>query len=344
MVRAESLRAVWWSVVGLLVLVAGTVDVLWTTIGTHGGGPLSSPTTKLVWKAMKKVAVGPFHRVLSFGGSIMVFFVLFFWVFLAWSGWSLVFWGANAIIDLSAHRPADFWSVVYFVAAQMFTPGTSQYAPETSLWKVVASVASMAGLVMITLSITYILAVLDAAINKRELGAFIWDMGATPEGIIDRAWTGEKFEDIHQHLIEIVGNVEEFAENHLAYPVLQYFHSENRRTAAPLRLAALFDMLMLLTHGVAPSIRPPKLPLLSASDAIRGLGDVLEGEFVTPAEEPPPIPDMNILRSRDIPTVTEEEFRKRVDEESKVRRQLLGLVRDSAWTWDDVFIRKNDPD
>ena len=53
---------------------------------------------------------------------------------------------------------------------------------------------------------------------------------------------------------------------------------------------------------------------------------------------------MIILKSRDIPTATEEEFRRAVECESKTRRRLLGLVIDSGWTWSDVFSRELKPE
>ena len=328
-----------WIAAGILVLLAGFGDLLWTTLGTHGGGPVSGPLTRLGWLAMKWVHKrGPFHRLLSFGGSLLLFWLLLFWVFIVWLGWTLVFTGAaSSVVIEKTGAPVDVWSRIYYVAALMFTPGTSQYVPNGAVWKVISSVAAGSGLIVVTLAITYVLAVLSAVVGKRTLGSYIWDMGATPELIIDRAWTGTNFASVDQYLIQLVGALELFAENHLAYPILQYFHSENRRTAAPLRIAALFDTLLLVSEGADPSVRPPKLALLSACDAIRCLTEVLEAEFVTPADEAPPHPDLEILRSRRIPAQNEKEFHAAVDRFRDVRRSLLGMIYDAGWTWDDVL-------
>ncbi len=91
--------------------------------------------------------------------------------------------------------------------------------------------------------------------------------------------------------------IETFAEQHLAYPILQYYTAENRRTAAPLRLAALYDTLMLLSEGAASEVRPPRLLIHGCRDAVRGFTEVIAAEFVKPAEDPPPWPDLNILVS-----------------------------------------------
>lgn len=335
----------WWLIAGIVVLLAAFVDLLWTTLGTHGGGPLSGPLTRIAWRAMRWVHErGPFHRLLSFAGSVLLFCLLLFWIFLVWLGWTLVFTGApSAVLVEKTGAAVDVWSRIYFVAALMFTPGTSEYVPNGGTWKVVSSLAAGSGLVVVTLAITYILAVLNAAVGKRTVGSFIWDMGATPELIIDRAWTGKTFDDLDQYLIELVAALELLAENHLAYPILQYFHSENRRTATPLRIAALFDTLILLSEGTDLSVRPPKLGMFSACDAVRCLTEVLEEEFVKPADQAPPHPDLQILRSRRIPSRNEKEFHDAVDRFADIRRSLLGMIHDAGWEWTDVLRTEMNP-
>ena len=337
--------AMLWVIGGILVLLAAIVDLFWTTLGTHGGGRISAPITRVLWAAVRKIHQRrPFHRVLSFVGSILLFGLVLFWVLLVWLGWTLVFTGSpTAVIVEKTGEPVDVWTRIYFVASLMFTPGSSQYVPNGSVWKIAASLAAGSGLVVVTLSITYILSVLSAIIEKRTLASAVWDIGGTPERIIDRSWTGEKFEDIQQHMIEIITGLELLAENHLAYPIIEYFHGENRRVAAPLRIAALYDTLLLLREGVDASVRPPKLVLYSTCDAIENLTDVLLGEFISPAKEPPPRPDFEILRSRAVPVRDEKEYIAAVESYNEVRRRLLGMIHDSGWTWEDVFNMKSEP-
>lgn len=266
------------------------------------------------------------------------------WIVLVWTGWTLIFTaGHAAVIVEKTGRPADVWSRIYFVASLMFTPGSSQYVPNGPAWKMAAALAAGSGLIVVTLSITYILSVLTATVAKRTLASSIWDIGGTPERIIDRCWTGETFDDIGQHMVQMMSGLELLAENHLAYPIIEYFHAENRRVAAPLRIAALYDTLLLLREGVEPAVRPSKLVLFSACDAIENLTDVLLGEFITPADVPPPRPDFQLLRSRGIPTRDEPEFIAAVESYNEVRRRLLGMIADAGWTWQDIFNMKAEP-
>jgi len=58
---------------GSLLILAVAVDLLWTTLGTHGGGPLTGHGMHVVWRGI--VALHrrrPAHRLLSFAGSVML--------------------------------------------------------------------------------------------------------------------------------------------------------------------------------------------------------------------------------------------------------------------------------
>src|SRR6266550_2528493 len=235
----------WLVIAGVIVLVVGSVDLIWTTLGTHGGGPISAPIAKILWKGMTTIHRRmPQHRALSFGGSVILLSLIGSWLLMVLVGWTLVFEGApHAVVELQTRHPANF--------------------------------VSASGLFVVTLSITYLLAVLGAIVEKRALASAIWDMGGTSEGLIDRAWTGDHFSALDNPMMHLMTGIETFAEQQLAYPILQYFHAENHRTAAPLRIAALHDALLLMCKGVAPERRPPKIVALSALDSIRGFAEVI---------------------------------------------------------------------
>src|SRR2546430_17643994 len=161
----------WLVMAGVIVLVVGSVDLIWTTLGTHGGGPISAPIAKILWKGMTTIHRRmPQHRALSFGGSVILLSLIGSWLLMVLVGWTLVFEGApHAVVELQTRHPADFVSRVYFVGAMMFTSGTSEYAPGGPVWQIAAIFVSASGLFVVTLSITYLLAVLGAIVEKRAL-------------------------------------------------------------------------------------------------------------------------------------------------------------------------------
>lgn len=55
--------------------------------------------------------------------------------------------------------------------------------------------------------------------------------------------------------------------------------------------------------------------------------------FIQPADRTPPPPDLDRLRDRDIPTVSDETFDDSLDELAERRRNLLATVEADAWHW-----------
>jgi len=332
------LREVLCLVAGFGIIAAVTVDVVWTTLGTHGGGPISAPVMSMVWKG----AVGlhhrrQHHRLLSFVGSIILALLLVFWLALLWGGWVFVYSARrNALVESRNHQPATMAARVYFVGMMLSTSGTSEVSPNGRRWRLLVAVNSVSAIGTVTLAVTFLMQVLSAVVQKRTFGAGISDMGGTPARIVARAWNGEDFDSLSDQLVAITGMLHNFTEQHLAYPVLHYFHSERDRTAATLRVASLDELILLISEGAAPEVRLPPMILDTVRAALEGFATMLTEEGVEPADEPPPPPRLSILRDAGAPTVDDETFRRAVQNAQKSRRFFAGLLRDDGWKWEKV--------
>src|SRR6185369_10582482 len=85
---------------GILLVLAATVDVVWTSLGTHGGGPISGQVTKLLWRICVRLHNYKHHKLLSFAGSLIIVLLLMLWVGMLWAGWFCIFSSStNAIVD-----------------------------------------------------------------------------------------------------------------------------------------------------------------------------------------------------------------------------------------------------
>lgn len=332
------LREVAFLFLGGLIILGDAVDVLWTTLGTHGGGPISGRVTDVVWKAFLAIHKRrPNHQVLSFAGTFMLVMLLVLWTTLLWSGWLLVFSAKpGAVIETQSHAPADLPGRVFFTGYLLSTLGNGDFMPSGGGWRVLAAFASLGGLGILTLTVTFLMNVLPGVVHQRTLGAYLTDLGGTPQRIVQRSWDGESFDGLVDHLQQLTGMVHLFTEHHLAYPVLHYFHSEKERTAASLRLAGLYDLLVLLTAGLHPDKRLGPQETGPIEEALRGLRDVLSTEYVDPAEHAPPPPALAILRERGIPTVDDDEYARTLLLHDETRRFFAGFLRDDGRRWERV--------
>ncbi|NNF58802.1 MAG: two pore domain potassium channel family protein [Rhodothermaceae bacterium] len=311
-------------VLGSLVLLTVVVDIVWSTLSAAGGGPLSRRLGRLVW-----VASGRFAGA----GPLVLVATAVLWIGLLWAGWTLIFLAApEAAVAASSGEPADFWSRVYYAGYTVITLGLGDYVPSTPLWQQLAVLSAAAGLVFITLGVTYYTAVLSAAVQMQQLAAMVRALGDSPGAIVAGAWDGDGFNGMASVLTTLASHFALHARRHLAYPVLHYFRESDPQDAFAVQAARLGEALYLLDHAVAAEHRPPSGPLRLACGSLQDFLRTLHGSFVEPAEEAPPTPDLAPLHAAGVPLASEV----RLDAVRDERRLLLALVRDSRYRWADV--------
>lgn len=324
-------------VAGSLLVILVFLDVLSTTlVVAKGAGPLTRRLIGLLWRGLLRL-----HRrdsnspLLTFAGPMLLVSTVIVWVLALWCGWSLVFLGSDAVVDSRTNAPAGTTDIVYYTGFTVFTLGTGDFVAATPWWRVVSSVASFTGLFLVTLGITYLISVVSAVVARRSIAIQVSALGGSGEDIVVRGWSGQRFSPAFtQHLVSLTGHLATTAEQHLAYPVLHYFHTHYRSTSAPLALAHLEEAMLLLTSGVAPSARPDAATMRPVSHVIDRYVTTASTTSALPHHvEAPPAPDLTPLVAAGIPVVAERCFRHATDQCGDRRRSLHRLVNGDGWSW-----------
>ena len=323
-------------VVGIALVVFVFVDAVWTTLGLNRAGPLAGRLAGWTWKGLLALAGRDGRsRLLDFAGTVTLLVVIFGWVLVLWLGWSLIFLSdPNALVNAATQAPADTLSRVYFVGYTLVTLGLGDFVPQGG-WKIVTVLCSVHGLFELTLAISYLLPVLGAATEGRQIAASVRGLGATPQAILTNAWTGDGFGALGQHLQALQQALALHTYAHFAYPVLHFSHSSKPQGAPPLQIAVLDEALTLLLCAVDEEARPDAPTLRSLRYATSTYLGTLEAVYVEVQPEPP-LPDLGPLRTAGIPVCSDEELRTRLAAAGERRQALRGLVNHDGWTWDDV--------
>ena len=318
---------------GILVICAVFVDALWTTVAAAGGGPLTTRLARGLWSAALRLhRRSGSHRLLAVTGPVILVSVIALWIALLWAGYLLVFSaGEAAVASASTGVPATFWERIYFTGYTISTLGLGDFVPQGDVWRVITALASLSGLFLVTLSITYLVPVLSAVAAKRQIAALVADVGMAPAAILERAWDEDGAFALGDPLTQLAPMIELHAQRHLAYPVLHFFHSRHARTSVAPRLAALDEALLAIAAQARRKERSMPLPAHAARQAIGGVLKTLDTAFIRKSEAAPPLgancDDGGVLHKA------------AADSEAR-RRLLLAFVRDDGWAWEDVI----DPD
>lgn len=320
-------------VAGAIVLVLTTVDFAWTTLAvSSGGGPMSRTVSLRLWE----FGVGRLRRRPAFlapAGLVAAMMPFVVWITLLWLGWWLVFLGSpGAVLSSVDSTIAGIWERAYFAGYSIFTLGNGDFRPIGAGWQIGTVLAALHGLSFVTFGITYLLSVLSAAVERRELAVSIRGLGESATHVVIAGWSEDErsFDVLVGDLTALAPRVIQLAERHYAYPVLHLFHSTERSASAPAMLAMLADAVALLDLGVAPSVRPAR-SLQSVRWALDRFASVVGPGHV----ESPPVPaapDLATLSQSGVPVVTEEEYRRAMDGIAPSRRTWAGIVCAAGWS------------
>lgn len=330
----------------MFVLAFTSYDVLRTTVAPGaGGGPLARRLAARIWHVAKVLSSGPRGRVLSIAGTLIMLVTIAAWVVLLWLGWTLIFAVDPAAVVRSASRmPATVSELIYFTGFALFSLGVGDVVPTSAIWQLLTPVVTLHGLFVITLSITYLLPVMNAVTERRQQAAAIWGMGGNAVQIVRQAWHDRSFASIEQDLQALAPALLMTVERHPTYPVLHYFHSDDPRTAFAPRVVALDDAVTLLLHVVDPQVRPHPGVLFAARRAVDDLLDVSsDADRDEHGGAAPPVPDLQALEDAGIPMVTQEEILDVFLRQEKRRRHLHRFVQERGWAWSGVAAQAQPP-
>lgn len=322
---------------GLTLVLFVFTDALWTTLWVDGGsGPLTFRLNKVGWRLFHGLARGN-KSVLSLYGPLALLATIVAWVLLLWIGWLLAFSAdPQSVLHGKSGAAAAWPERVYFVGYTVFTLGNGEFVPNGSTWQLATAIASGSGMFLVTLSITYLPAVISAAVNARTFAAQVNGLGDTPATIVANAWNAHDLRSINLPLNGLASQLATVNEQYSAYPVLQFFHVALPRKSALLNAALLDEVLTILEHGVGEQVKPDVAVIRSARAAVSGLLHAMPDALTAPASEAPSLPNLDPLRMKGIVTAADSEFASAVQGLATRRCSLLALVRNHGWKWADL--------
>lgn len=114
---------------------------------------------------------------------------------------------------------------VYFTVTTLFTLGPGDIVPATRLGQVATGLAAINGLVLVTLSVTYLAPVVTAVTDRRIQAATLSSYGLTVPDILTTLRADAKNDQLEQLVVKAATGIRTTAQRHLTSPVVHYFHA-----------------------------------------------------------------------------------------------------------------------
>ena len=319
---------------GVATVVVAITDALWTTIWVDGhAGPITRQFSRAIDRLLG-LMMGGNHRLLSLAGPVVLVTTVVFWALLVWTGWVVLFSAdASALVDPHTKVPASLAGRIYFTGYTMFTLGNGDFAPQGGFWQLAASVTSLSGLFLLTLSVTYVLAVIEAVVGMRSFASQAWTLGHTAEEIVARSCRGGAFPAVELQIVSITEQLNVVSEQHQTYPMLHYYHAERLPQSMSVNLVIFDDALTIWEFLVPEPVRPAPSALRCARDSVREFLDGLRDARIEESPNEPPWIDLTALREAGVPVLDYDALDEGGNELAVRRRHLLGFLEAERREW-----------
>lgn len=311
------------------------IDLIWTALWIDGGaGPLSDRLSSFIWRVLKKTNN---KFLLNISGPFILLLTLLSWFVLIWAGVSLFFAGnPESIINTTTNGSISWYERVYFSGFTLFTLGLGDYSPQPGFFQLVTALSSGIGMLLLTLGASYIISVISAVVEKRTFSRSVSGLGKDSSELLKKSWNGKDFHQLDLILSSINSQITQLTQQQQAFPLLQFYHSEDIEKTSAIAIAVLDEALSVLHFGLEDkSVMNSTLVEATRTSIDTYLTTAIDGygNEVADIDAIPPAPDLSVLKDTTIPLVEQDSFSKELESISTRRNQLLTLIKVDTHEW-----------
>lgn len=329
-------------IIGIILYITIVLDILQTTLSMQGGGWLTSKFSHQFWEFLLVISGrNGKSKILAHGGYFLLISIVLIWVLFLWISLVCILYSQpGAIIDSTTKAAANIWQIIYYSGFTLSTLGMGDYVASGDVWRLLTSIYSFTGLILLTMSVTYFIPVLSAVIDQRKLGITLSTLGSSPEEIVLTSWNGKDFEPLIKKVDDLSNSIIKYSQQHRAYPVIHYFHNSKEKNAIILQLARLYEALVIILNEVPENKRPEYQKIKPLVIAYDNYFEVLsEVTHMTLEKSGPPFPGIKKLLDAELIINLKKDYSSNQIEQN--RRTFKTLVRQDGWNWNLVDAKKS---
>jgi ion channel len=225
---------IFFTATGTFLLLLVTHDVYVTILHARGhSGPITEAYCRVIWKATRAIAFklsrSRRHRMLNAVGPILMPTLIILQVGLILVGFALIYYPRMPeSFIVSEQASSSAWAAsLYFSGTTLTTLGYGDISPRTMGMRFLSLVESGSGFALISLAVTYLVAVYRALERKRAMAlAFYHQVQEGPDAVsfIVHHFVAGRLSGIASNLRTTARDLQEVFESHLEHPIIHYFH------------------------------------------------------------------------------------------------------------------------
>lgn len=312
-------------IAGIVIIVLLFMDFFHTTLSSNGFGIMSKFLNQWLSRLLLKINKG---KLKDFSGLIHLLFTFSVWVLLLLAGSYMIFSsGERMVINSTTLEGAGAIERFYYTCFVLTTLGVGDFNPGNDLSRILTSILSFSGFVMLTTGMSYLITVLSGAINRRNLASSINAMGQD----INKLYEYCKVRSGQSNLITNSSDIKElliaYSSQHISMPIIHYFFTSEKASSAVVQLARLYEILNVIYNDF-PDDTVEKQEIKGLQNTINYLLDtsLFQKKYYNLNEEK--------LRSYRINWSKYNYSMKHVHKQDE---RMDALLQSAGWSWQDVY-------
>lgn len=262
--------AIFQAALGALIILFTLFDAFVTILSLRGGGPATSFISRKLWRLMLFYhGIKPSHKFLAASGPLLMIVVVAFWYGMLYLGWFLLFQSVEAnIVNSNTLTAASNLDKLYFTGVTLSGLGYGDVTANHFPWTLLSTLAVSTGTLLTSLGLSYIIAVVPVALEKRQLASQINSVVDDRGGIVERLDDKASVDFVWQKLFDIQLNGMKFSTKYGAYPVVAYFHSSQQDSAFSVAYLKAADILFYIANHPNSALRPTPVAVETVKNLI----------------------------------------------------------------------------
>lgn len=246
--------------VGAVIVVVALLDIVLTVLHSQKESRISGAFNRCVWTILRTLArMVPRrkrHVVLAWSIPAMIGGIVATWLALLIVGYALIYlpWIGDRRHFLLGDRAGSYVTdALYFSGVSLSTVGYGDLTPLTPAFRWLGVSQGLTGIVVITMSITYLLTLYPSVSQKNLLAETLnQETDGHPDGLllIARYLRADKFDVLADRLVSINEQLLMIAEAHRFHSVLYYSHPIDAERSLARLLVTIRGILTTLKFGL----------------------------------------------------------------------------------------------
>lgn len=236
------------SLLGGALLLLLVVDVFSTVFSPFGrGGPVNRWQNRFLWRAFRRLGRrrdgSARDGFLSLGGPVIVVVTLAGWMFWLVTGFAMIFYpSVESFLFSPGSLRSPLLESFYFSAYTAATLGFGDMVPDTMPARLAATLEALGGFALLSVSVTYFLAVYRELVSMNSTAASIASYLAVAGDLLRERQSPAQLASVDRWCESTAAGLTSTLMAHFQYPVLHYFRALRPSRSLPVQIGSLLEL------------------------------------------------------------------------------------------------------